>query len=125
VVAVADSLSARRLLVGRIASLREDEGMGFYFTTVTQTGLGAHTDHVAQFTIKNEVMLCTLNGRVMTIFPGAIHLLDPQAGRRLMSVELSVGMDVALLAASGRKAISPAHFGHPDVRYQPMGELLT
>jgi DUF917 family protein len=137
VVAVADSLGARRLLTGRIESLREAEDMGFYLTTVTLTGYGAHTGHTAQLTIKNELMLCTLDGRVVTIFPDPIYLLDAQTGRGLMSVELSVGMDVALLAASahprlraaamtdtGRKAMSPARFGHPDVRYQPMEELL-
>jgi DUF917 family protein len=137
VVAIADSLGARRLLVGRIESLREEEGMGFYLTTVTLSGLGPDTGHTAQLTIKNEVMLCALDGRVVTIFPDPIYLLDPQTGRGLMSVELAAGMDVALLAAPahprlraaamtvvGRKAMSPARFGQPDLRYQPMDELL-
>jgi len=136
--AAATSLGARRLLIGRIESLLEEERMGFYFTTVTLTGLGADTGHTAQLTIKNEVMLCALDGRVVTIFPDPIYLLDAQTGRGLMSVELHTGMNLALLAApahprlraaamtdAGRKAMSPARFGQPDLSYQPMEQLLT
>lgn len=136
--AVVDSLGARHILTGRIESLSEEDRMGFYFTTVTLTGLGTDSGHSAQLTIKNEAMLCALDGRMVTIFPDPIYLLEAQTGRGLMSVELSAGMGVTLLAApahprlraaamtdAGRKAMSPARFGHPDVRYQPMEELLT
>jgi hypothetical protein len=136
--AVAESLGARRILTGRIESLSEEDRMGFYFTTVTLSGLGADSGHSAQLTIKNEAMLCALDGRMVTIFPDPIYLLEAQTGRGLMSVELSAGMDVTLLVApahprlraaamtdAGRKAMSPARFGYPDLHYQPTEELLT
>jgi len=83
--AAATSLGARRLLIGRIESLLEEERMGFYFTTVTLTGLGADTGHTAQLTIKNEVMLCALDGRVVTIFPDPIYLLTVQTAAGIQS----------------------------------------
>jgi hypothetical protein len=131
------SLGARRLITGRIDTLREEERTGFYFTTVSLTGLGADAGHTAQLTIKNEAMLCALDGRVVTIFPDPIYLVDRQTGRGLMSVELATGMEIALLAApahprlraaamtaAGRKAMSPARFGQPDLEYTPTEQLL-
>ncbi len=53
-----------------------------------------------------------------------------------MSIELTAGMDIGLLAApahprlsmaamtpAGRKAMSPARFGQPDLVYRPIKEL--
>lgn len=134
--AIMDSLDARHLIVGRIELLREEQREGFYFTIMTLNGTGSDVGHTAQLTIKNEAMLCALDGRVVTIFPDPIYLVDPQTGRGLMSVELSGGMDVTLLAApahprlraaaltdAGRKAMSPGRFGQPDLQYQPMEQL--
>jgi DUF917 family protein len=136
--AAAGLLGARHLIFGRIEALQEEEGMGFYFTTVRLTGLGADAGRTARLIIKNEAMLCFLDERPVTIFPDPIYLLDPKAGRGLMSVELASGMEIVLLAApahprlraaaqtdAGRAAMSPARFGHPDVLYRPMEELLT
>lgn len=137
IAAAADALGARHLIFGRIESLQEEERMGFYFTTATLPGLGSDTGQAARLVIKNEAMLCFLDDRPVTIFPDPIYLLDPQTGRGLMSVELAAGHEIVLLAApahprlraaamteAGRKAMSPARFGHPDLIYRPMEELL-
>lgn len=136
--AVADSLRARHLILGRIETLQEEERMGFYFTTATLAGLGPDKGRSAQLIIKNEAMLCSLDGRPVTIFPDPIYLLEPVTGRGLMSIELAVGSEVCLLGAPahprlraaamterGREAFSPARFGQPDLTYQPMEELLA
>lgn len=135
--AAADFLGARHLIFGCIESLREEERTGFYFTTAQITGLGADAGHTAQLTIKNEAMLCALDERPVTIFPDPIYLLEPQTGRGLMSIELTTGHEITLLGApahprlraaaqtdAGRAAMSPTRFGHPDLSYRPIEELL-
>lgn len=136
--AAADFLGACHLIFGRIESLREEERTGFYFTTAQITGLGADAGHTAQLTIKNEAMLCALDERPVTIFPDPIYLLEPQTGRGLMSIELTAGHEITLLGApahprlraaaqtdAGRAAMSPTRFGHPDLSYRPIEELLS
>ena len=136
--AVARTLGARRLIMGRIEALAEEERMGFYFTTATLIGQGPEAGKMARLVIKNEAMLCLLGDQPAAIFPDPIYLLEPATGRGLMSVELRVGHEIAVLAApahprlrsaamseAGRKAFSPARFGHPDLAYRPMEELLA
>jgi DUF917 family protein len=136
--AAAEYLGTRHLIHGRVSSAREEEHMGFYFTTATLTGVGADSGRTARLVIKNEAMLCFLENRPVTIFPDPIYLLEPETGRGLMSVELVVGREVVLLGApahprlrsaatseAGRKAFSPARFGHPDLVYRPIEELLA
>jgi DUF917 family protein len=135
---VAETLSARHLIAGRIESLKEEERMGFYFTTAIVKGQRQDAGHTARLVIKNEAMLCLLDERPATIFPDPIYLLEPGTGRGFMSVELREGMDLVLLGApahprlreaamspAGRKAFSPTRFGQPDLTYRPMEELLA
>lgn len=133
----AETLSARHLIFGGIESLKEEERMGFYFTTATLKGHGEDAGHTARLVIKNEAMLCFRDDRPVTIFPDPIYLLEPGTGRGFMSVELREGMDVVLLGSpahprlreaamspAGRKAFSPTRFGQPDLTYRPIEELL-
>jgi DUF917 family protein len=135
--AIRDTLGARHLIHGEISSLNEEEHMGFYFTTASLAGLGSDAGKAVRLVIKNEAMLCELDGSPVTIFPDPIYLLDPQTGRGMMSVELQPGMEIVLLSAPahprlraaamterGRKAFSPERFGQPVLEYRPMEELL-
>jgi len=132
----AETLGARHLIAGRTESLKEEERMGFYFTTTIVKGRGPDAGRTARVVIKNEAMLCLLDERPRVIFPDPIYLLEPGTGRGVMSVELREGMDLVLLGApahprlreaalspAGRKAFSPARFGQPDLTYRPMEEL--
>lgn len=135
--AVTETLNARHLLQGRIESLKEEEWMGFYFTTVQLTGIGPDSGKTAQLTIKNEAMVFQMDGQPQVIFPDHIYMLDPATGRGYMSVQLRPGLKIHILGApahprlrtaatseAGRKAFSPVRFGHPNLAYRPMEELM-
>jgi DUF917 family protein len=135
--AAAQVLGAGRLFHGRVASLTEEERVGFYVTAVELQGTGADAGETAQLLIKNETMAFLRGGRPVVLFPDAVYLLEPSTGRGIMSVELAQGMELALMAAPahprlreaatatprGRAAFSPTRYGRPDLHYRPLDEL--
>jgi DUF917 family protein len=129
VAAVAEKLGSRYRFQGMVTSLREEEHLGFYFTTVTLEGQGRQ----AELVIKNETMLLREQGEVVCMFPDMVVMLEPDTGRGVMSIELREGLELVLLALpchprlqaaamsdTGRAAMGPARFGHPNLAYQPM-----
>lgn len=132
-----DPVAAAAALLGPIAShkarvrtLHEQEHMGFYFTVVE-----LEVDHgrTGELTVKNETMMLKLDGEVVCMFPDRVILLERGTGRGVMSVELHPGMELDLLIAPaherlqtaaqtplGSKAMAPARYGHPDLRYRPL-----
>lgn len=137
VAVVARELGGRLLFQGRVVALREEERMGFYFTTVTLTGAEGFAEHSARLIIKNETMLLFLDEKPAVMFPDLVCMLDPDSGRGVMSVELAEGMFLCLVAAAchprlrqairteaGRRAFAPARYGHPELSYRPMEGLL-
>lgn len=138
VATVVRQLNAKHLIYGRIESLREEERMGFYFTTVQLAGIGKDAGKSARLVIKNEAMACFLEGRPVTIFPDPIYMLEPGTGRGYMSVELKEGMEVVILgraahprlrealkSEAGRKAFSPARYGETELEFRPIEELTA
>lgn len=134
---VATALDGVLLFAGTVASLVEDEKMGFYFTVATLAGTDQWTDQAAQLVIKNETMLLTVDDRVEAIFPDLVCMLEPGTGRGVMSVELRVGTPLALVGVPchprlrqavqsevGARAFSPHRFGHPELTYQPIESLV-
>lgn len=123
----------RYIFHGRVTSLREEESMGFYFTTVQLAGVNSSSGHHAELVIKNETMLYKLDGAVVCMFPDIALMLEPATGRGIMSVELQEGFELVVLATpchsrlqaaakseAGRRAMSPARFGQADLIYQEM-----
>ena len=134
---VASIQGACNVLHARINSLHEEEWMGFYFTDVELIGLGRDAGRSIRLVIKNEAMVCYLDGLPITIFPDPIYMLEPKTGRGLMSVELKPEQELMILSApahprlrsaalteAGRKAFNPARFGQHQLQYQPVEELL-
>lgn len=132
---IAAEMKGTRLFTGRILRLDEEEKLGFYFTTATIQGEGAHRGQTARLVIKNETMLLEIEGKVRAMFPDLVLLLDPTTGRGLMSVELKAGTEVALVGAPcherlreavrtdvGAQAFSPERYGRPDLTYRPLEE---
>ena len=130
VATVAAELGGRHIHTGTVERISEEEAEGFYFTRAALSG-------GAELVIKNEAMALFIGGKLATIFPDLICMLDPETGRGLMSAELRVGSRLALVVAAchprlrgalasevGRQAFSPARFGLPGHRNQPIEELL-
>jgi hypothetical protein len=138
VAAVAREVGGKLLFQGEISSMQEAEALGFYFTTVELQGRGGLAQHKAELTIKNETMYLAIDGAPRVYFPDLVLMLDPQTGRGLMSVELSVGRSVSLvvtachprlreavLSGKADAAFSPARYGRPDDHYRPLEELAA
>jgi DUF917 family protein len=134
--AVAAKVGGRLVFVGDVRSMKEEEALGFYFTTVELTGSGALAGHRAELAIKNETMYLTIDGRPRAYFPDLVLMLDPQTGRGLMSVELAVATKVALvvvachprlreaaLSPEAQAAFSPARYGRAGDQYVPLEDL--
>jgi uncharacterized protein len=134
---VAHALGGVLLHAGEIISLREEESMGFYFTTATIAGAAAFAGHSAELVIKNETMMLSVDGKPKAYFPDLVLLLEPGTARGIMSVELKVGSQVALVGVpchprlreavytpEGRVAFSPARYGRGLDEYQPMEDLV-
>ena len=138
VAAVAREVGGKLLFQGEISSMQEAEALGFYFTTVGLQGRAGLAQHKAELTIKNETMYLAIDGAPRAYFPDLVLMLDPQTGRGLMSVELSVGRAVSLvvtachprlreavLSGQAEAAFSPARYGRPDDHYRPLEELAA
>jgi DUF917 family protein len=138
VAAVAREVGGQLLFQGEITTMQEAEALGFYFTTVGLQGQGRFAQHKAELTIKNETMYLAIDGAPRAYFPDLVLMLDPQTGRGLMSVELSIGRAVSLvvtachsrlreavLSGKAEAAFSPARYGRPNDHYRPLEELAT
>ncbi len=127
---IAKFLGGKHIHTGVIQKMKEEEWEGFYFITAELSG-------GARLVIKNEYMTLYLDGKPVTIFPDFILGLDPETGRGLMSAELKLGAEIALVVCpchdrlrgalnspAGQQAFSPKRFGQPDLVYKPLEELL-
>ena len=137
VTVIQSMLKATHLIRGHIDSLQEQEQMGFYFTTLKLSGVGADKGKFARLVIKNEAMACFIDEKPVTIFPDPIHILEPGTGRGIMSVELKEGREIILLGRAahpclrsavsterGRKAFSPARYGEASLEFIPIEDLI-
>ena len=134
--AIASELNGKRLFRGRITAMKEEESLGFYFTIATIAGSGAFAGKTAQLVIKNETMLLEIEGRVRSIFPDLVLLLEPGTGRGIMSIQLKIGSELELVGVPchprlreavrddiGRESFSAARYGRPELTYRPLEEL--
>lgn len=128
--AVVSELEGCLIHRGTVETIQEQEWEGFYFTRARVTG-------DVEIVIKNEAMALFVGGKLATIFPDLICMLDPTTGRGLMSANLNPGDKLAIVVAAchprlrealesevARKAYSPARFGLPGLTNVPVSELL-
>jgi len=87
--------------------------------------------------VKNEYMMAMSDGEPIVMFPDLICLHNPDTGHGIMSADLKKGMDVVVTAVPaharlryagsteiGKKAFSPERYGHPELEYKPMEEII-
>ncbi len=138
--AIIDTIS--RLLRGKIlfrkgvvAKLREEDRGGFLYQIVSIREKGGE-GRVAELIVKNEVMLCQVEGKEVCIFPDLTLMVDTNTGRGIMSSELREGLELSIILApchsrvrealrspQGRLAFSPARFGYENLQYTPLEVL--
>jgi hypothetical protein len=131
------SLNGHLLFRGVLEEIQEEDRGGFLHTRAQLVGTDRWAKSKSELTIKNEVMLCKIDGQVKTVFPDLLCILEPQTGRGIMTSELHVGMELvvvgtachprmreAVMDPTGAKALSPARFGHPEVVYRPIEDLI-
>lgn len=128
---IAKIVNGQHIHTGVIQQMEEKDWEGFYYITAELSG-------GAQLVIKNEYMALYINSKPVTIFPDFILGLDPKTGRGLMSADLKLGDEIALVVSpchprlrgalnseSGRHAFSPKRFGQPNLEYKPVEELIS
>ncbi len=132
---VAERLGGQRAFVGTVASLREEDAMGFLVQTAQVDGLDEFRGQKLDVVMKNEFMMAVKDGVTGCVFPDLILLLGSH-GRGVMSSELAVGDEVHIVIAPchprlreaattevGRKALGAARFGRPETTYEPVETL--
>jgi uncharacterized protein len=130
VATVAEHMGGYHIHTGTIQKMEEKEWEGFYFINAELSG-------GAELVIKNEYMALFIDKKPVTVFPDFIMGLDPHTGRGLMSADLRIGDEMALVVCpchprlrgalnseAGRHALSPVRFGQPELEYKPVEELL-
>jgi DUF917 family protein len=130
VAVVARLVCGQHVHTGTVQKIEEKEWEGFYF-------LNAQLSGGAELVIKNEYMALFINDQPVTVFPDFILGLDPKTGRGLMSADLKLGDEMALVVCpchprlrgalnspEGQHAFSPVRFGQPNLAYRPVEELL-
>lgn len=90
-----------------------------------------------EIVVKNEYMMAMSDGKPVVMFPDLICIHYPDTGHGVMSSNLKAGMEVVVTAVPaherlryagsttiGKKAFHPERYGHPELQYQPMEEII-
>lgn len=133
---VSSLVNGHLLFRGIVEEIKEEEKGGFLHKVVVIKGTNENSNRRAKLIIKNEVMLCQVEERIVCIFPDLIIVLSSKTGKAVMSSQLREGQDIsvvvtachlrlreALKSSQGKLALSPVRFGYKDLEYSPL-ELL-
>ncbi|MGQ4912266.1 MAG: DUF917 domain-containing protein [Candidatus Thorarchaeota archaeon] len=126
---------ARVLAAGKVTDVKGEDRAGHWHVVVTINA--ADLTGNLQVVVKNEYMMATCDGDPVVMFPDLICFHDPDTGHGVMSSDLKKGLEVVVTAAPaherlryagtteiGKKAFSPSRYGHPELTYQPMEEII-
>jgi len=132
-----ETLGAHLHLVGRVNSVTKRTEGGFFFSEVRIVGTGVHVGHSMVLRNKNEVLVRWKDSELISIFPDHLYLMAPETGLGLLTCDLSLGVDVAILGRpchhvlqevlntpAGMQAFSCSRFGISEP-YCPTEELLA
>jgi DUF917 family protein len=125
--AIADILSGRIILRGKIVDVNRRTTRGFARGTLTIEGYGANSDAL-YIEFQNEFLIAYLNGEVVATVPDLICIVTDDTGEPVSTEVLRYGTRVAVLgvpAAAQLKTppalqvVGPRAFGY-DVDFAPM-----
>ncbi|MFW9956606.1 MAG: DUF917 domain-containing protein [Candidatus Odinarchaeota archaeon] len=87
--------------------------------------------------VKNEYMMALYDSKPIVMFPDLICMHHPDTGHGIMSSNLKKGLKVIVTAVPaherlryagstviGKKAFSPERYGHPELEYKPMEDII-
>jgi DUF917 family protein len=130
-----DVMSGTRLASGKITEVKGEDRAGHWHVLVTIDS--KDLKRKLQIVVKNEYMMAMVGGEPVVMFPDLICLHNPKTGHGVMSSHLKKGMEVVVTAAPaherlrfaggteiGKKAFSPARYGHPELIYLPMEDII-
>jgi hypothetical protein len=130
-----DEMGGQVLVSGKITEVKGEDRAGHWHVRVTI----APIDKKGKFevVVKNEYMMASCDGEPVVMFPDLICLHNPENGHGIMSSDLKEGLQVVVTAVPaherlryagsteiGKKAFSPARYGHPELEYKPMEDII-
>ncbi|MEM0272311.1 MAG: DUF917 domain-containing protein [Thermoprotei archaeon] len=130
--AVASKLRNGKLIFrGRVSAYNWKDTGGFLVGEVQVDGVGEHTGKKLKTWIKNEHIVCWVEGKPVVLPPDLIVFLEPATALGITNDKLSVGQEVVVVGASvdevwrseaGIRLFGPRHFGF-DYEYTPFENL--
>ena len=130
-----DIMGGQVLARGNIEDVKGEDRAGHWHVLVriNAEGLKGRFEVV----VKNEYMMTMSDGEPVVMFPDLICLHNPKTGHGVMSSDLKTGLEVVVTAVPaherlryagsteiGKKAFSPERYGHPELEYKPMEEII-
>ena len=130
-----DTMGGQVLARGKIEEVKGEDRMGHWHVLVQLKAEGLKGRF--EVVVKNEYMMAMSDGEPVVMFPDLICLHNPDTGHGIMSADLKEGLDVVVTAVPaherlrfagsteiGKKAFSPERYGHPELEYKPMEEII-
>lgn len=148
--AISDAVASRRdpvealisasngieLFRGVIRSMGGEDVRAHYVAEAVIEGSQQYAGKEMEIIFKNEAMMARIDGEVVAVFPDLLCIVDPETGRGLMTANIQAGTKVAVVGLPaherlreclntkiGQEAFSPARFGFPGLRYEPIETL--
>jgi DUF917 family protein len=130
-----DTMGGQILTQGTIEEVKGEDRAGHWHVQVRikPEGLRGRFEVV----VKNEYMMALCDGKPVVMFPDLICMHDPITGHGIMSSNLKKGLKVVVTAMRaherlryagntpiGKKAFSSERYGHPELEYRPMEEII-
>ena len=125
------------LFKGRVKEMRGKDVQAHYIAEATLEGLDEYSGKTMKIIFKNEAMLAKINGQTVTVFPDLICMINPETGKGIMTTSIKPGIEMAVVGVPaherlreclkneiGRKAFSPSRYGFPEIKYEPIEDLI-
>jgi hypothetical protein len=130
-----DIMGGKMLTTGIVEEVKGEDKAGHWHVLVTIKSHDLQGEF--QLVVKNEYMMAMCDEQPVVMFPDLICLHYPDTGHGIMSADLKEGMNVVVTAVPaherllyagstkvGKKAFSPERYGHPELEYMPMEDII-